>query len=50
MPIPKARNRSCLRKIEYVAPVCSKDFTEEADRTITKPRLLSAVVAARIIK
>jgi hypothetical protein len=45
-----AKNRSCLRNIEYVDPVCSKDLTDDADKTMIKPSPESAVTEVRIMK
>jgi hypothetical protein len=41
--IPK--NINCLRKIEYVEPDCCKEYTLEAESTMTIPRADRKVMA-----
>jgi hypothetical protein len=39
---------NCLKKMEYVEPVVSKDFTEEDERTMTSPNPVNSPVEVTI--
>jgi len=47
--IEKAKNRSCLMKIEYVEPDCCNETTLDAERTITIPKADRKVKEPRIM-
>jgi hypothetical protein len=49
-PMPITKNSNCLRKIVKVLPLSESEVTEEADKTITRPRPAKAPVQPRINK
>jgi hypothetical protein len=48
MDIPKTRKRSCFKKIAKVFPLSESEVTDEADKTINRPKPAKAPVLPRI--
>jgi hypothetical protein len=46
--IPATKKRSCFKNIANVFPLSESEVTEDADKTITRPRPAKAPVQPRI--